>query len=204
MRTFPTAFQSQKELEFYPTKPDRISGDILEIGPGRGDFFLSLGQQCPQKRVVTVELARKRYYKLIPRVTKRGLTNVLLVNGDARIFIPDQIASDTFEKIYVLFPDPWPKRRHIPHRLMSVPFIEHLARILRPGGNLYAATDFWPYADWMSDNLRQVTMLQSMGAPYFIDISKIPYYSPTFYEQKWRGIGRAIYYMHYRKIPVSE
>jgi tRNA (guanine-N7-)-methyltransferase len=199
MRLFPTAFESQKELIFYPARPDRVIGDVLEIGPGRGDFLLSMAAQCPDKRFVAAEISKKRYYKLIPRIEKRGLTNIVLINGNAGMIIPELIDPDTFEKIYVLFPDPWPKRRLIPHRLMSVSFIAHLARILRPGGDLYAATDFWSYADWMTDNFRQVPNLRSQGAPYFTGISQIPYYHPTLYEQKWRGIGLAIYYMHYRK-----
>jgi len=203
MRQFPTAFESQKEVTFYPARPDRITGDILEIGPGRGDFLLSMAAQCPDKQFVAVELSKKRFFKIIPRIEKRGLTNILLINGNAGLIIPDLIDPETFEKIYVLFPDPWPKRRHIPHRLMSIPFMTHLARILGPGGDLYAATDFWSYADWMTDNFCRVPTLQSQGTPYFTGISQIPYYLPTFYEQKWRGIGLAIYYMHYRKMTTG-
>jgi tRNA (guanine-N7-)-methyltransferase len=203
MRQFPTAFESQKEMTFYPARPDRITGDILAIGPGRGDFLLSMAAQCPDKQCVAVELSKKRYYKLIPRIEKRGLTNILLINGNAGLIIPEMIDPDMFEKIFVLFPDPWPKRRHIPHRLMSISFMTHLARILQPGGDLYTATDFWSYADWMTDNFRQVPTLQSRGAPYFTGMAQIPYYLPTFYEQKWRGIGLAIYYMHYSKMTMG-
>ena len=204
MRTFPTAFESQKVLTFYPAKPEQIGGDILEIGPGRGDFLLSMAGQCPDKRFVAVELAKKRFYKLIPRIERRGLSNILLINGNAGLIIPELISAETFEKIYVLFPDPWPKRRHIPHRLMSISFIEHLTRILKPGGDIFAATDFWSYADWITDNFRQVSQLRCQGAPFFTDISHIPFYHPTYYEQKWRGIGLAIYYMHYRKIAAAD
>jgi len=144
MRTFPTAFESQKVLTFYPAKPEQIGGDILEIGPGRGDFLLSMAGQCPDKRFVAVELAKKRFYKLIPRIERRGLSNILLINGNAGLIIPELISAETFEKIYVLFPDPWPKRRHIPHRLMSISFIEHLTRILKPGGDIFAGRHFLP------------------------------------------------------------
>lgn len=199
MRSFPTEFESKKEVLFYPRQPELYTGDILEIGPGRGDFLLSTASQCPDKKIVAVELEKKRYFKLILRIEKRGLINILLIHGNARIVLPRYFQPDSFEKIYVLFPDPWPKRRHLPHRLMSVEFIELLADLLRPDGELYTATDFWPYAEMIVDNADQVSRLRNLGTPYFTTIAHLPYYSPSFYEQKWQNEGRAIYYMRFEK-----
>jgi tRNA (guanine-N7-)-methyltransferase len=200
MKQYPIEFESKKEIFFYPGKPDKFEGDILEIGPGRGDFILSAAEQNPDKKLVAIELSKKRHFKLIPRVEKRGLTNILLIGGNARVVLPRYFEPGSFEKIYVLFPDPWPKKRHYPHRLMSVEFITLLADCLRNGGELYFATDFRPYADWVVENMRQVSQLESLGSPDFTTIDQIAYYSPSFFEQKWRGEGRAIYYMRYRKV----
>ena len=200
MKIFPVEFESRKEILFFPGKPERFVGDILEVGPGRGDFLLSAAEQCPDKIVVGIELGRIRYYKLIPRIERRRLSNVLLLQGNARIALPRFFPGGTFEKIYVFFPDPWPKNRHVPLRLMSVEFITLLADMLRPNGELLTATDFWPYASWVVDNARAVASLRNMGSPFFVPSEEIPYYNPTFYEQKWRGQGRAIYYMRFRKV----
>jgi len=200
MKTYPLEFESKKEILFYPRKPEVFEGDILEVGPGRGDFLLSAAERLPDKKLVAIEIGKKRHFKMIPRIEKKGLTNILLIQGNARVVLPRFFKPETFEKIYVLFPDPWPKKRHIPHRLMSVEFITLLSNNLRPGGELYFATDFWPYANWVVDNVKQVPHLQSLGAPYFTTIDKIAYYSPSFFEQKWRDEGRAIYYTRYQKI----
>ena len=197
MRTFPLKYESKKEILFYPAKPERIEGHILEIGPGRGDFILSAAERYPDRQMTAIELGKKRHFKMIPRIEKRGLTNLLMIHGNARIVIPAHIAGQSFDKVYVLFPDPWPKKRHIPHRLMTVEFIDMLAGVLRPGGFLYFATDFWPYATWVVGNVRRVARLSSLGAPHFVHAEDMDDYSPSFFEQKWRNEGRAIYYMKY-------
>lgn len=199
MRSFPLEFELKKEVLFYPARPDTPSGDILEIGPGRGDFMLNAAEKCPDKKIVAIDLDKGRYYKLIPRIERKGLTNVLLMQGNARVVLPTIFRSETFEKAYVLFPDPWPKRRHIPHRLMSIEFMTILAGLLKVGGELYCATDFWPYASWVADNAGQIPILQSLGAPYFAAADEISLYNATYYEKKWRDDGRAIYYLRYRR-----
>ena len=200
MKTFPLEYESKKEILFYPDKPEKFDGDILEVGPGRGDFLMSAAEQNPDKRLVAIEIGKRRHYKMIPRIEKKGLTNILLIGGNARIVLPRYFKPGTFEKVYVLFPDPWPKKRHYPHRLMSVEFISLLTDCLKVGGDLFFATDFWPYADWVVDNVAEVPRLKSLGKPYFTTIDDMAYYRPTFFEQKWRKEGRAIYYMRYRKI----
>lgn len=200
MKKFPVEFESQKEVLFYPEKPAECGGDILEVGPGRGDFIMSAAEQCPDKKLVAIELDKRRHVKLIPRIERRGLTNIMLIQGNARVVLPRYFKPETFEKIYVLFPDPWPKKRHLPNRLMSVEFISLLADMLKPGHDLYTATDFWPYADMVIDNARQVKTLENIGRPYFVPMSEIAYYGPSLFEQKWRDEGRTIYYMHFKRV----
>ena len=198
MKSFPWEFESAKEVLFYPAKPDECTGDILEVGPGRGDLLLSLAASFPDKRFVAVELGRKRYYKLIPRIEKKGLENILLIRGDGRIVLPRYFAGKTFEKIYVLFPDPWPKKRHAPKRLLRAEFLSLLAGFLKPRGDLFIATDVTFYAVWVVENARQVGLLQNMGTP-FVEGCVLADYEPTFFEMKWRMEGRAIYYLWYRR-----
>lgn len=199
MKQYPIEFQSRREIVFYPAAPERLHGDILEIGPGRGDFLLSLAESLPDKQVVAIEMGKWRYSKLIPRIEKQGITNITLANGNAGIIVPRLIPDAVFEKVYILFPDPWPKRRHIPHRLLSVSFIAEIARIMKPDGNLYLATDFQPYAEWITKQVRQVPALSSLGTPHYTTVDAIDYYKTTVFEEKWRGMGRTIFYMRYRK-----
>ena len=198
MKSFPWEFESKKEILFYPEKPDAFDGDILEIGPGRGDLLLSLAALFSTKKFVAVEVGKKRYYKLIPRIEKKELVNILLIQGDARIILPRYFDEETFEKIYVLFPDPWPKKRHALKRLLTTEFIRLLAKLLKVEGDLIIATDVRQYAEWVVENAEQVVTLKSMGSP-FVDSSVLDNYETTFFETKWREEGRAIYYLWYRR-----
>lgn len=198
MKNFPWEYEAQKEVFFYPDGAGGEDGDILEIGPGRGDLFLDLASSMPAKNLVAIELGKKRFNKLISRIEKRGLTNVRVIRGDARIVLTNHFSKGAFEKIYVLFPDPWPKKRHALKRLLNTEFISLITRFLKINGDLYMATDVDWYAEWAAINAESVPNLENMGDP-FVSAENLFSYAPTFFEQKWRAEGRNIYYMHFRR-----
>ncbi len=199
IRQFPYEHESRKEIHFYPEKREKISTDILEIGPGRGDFLLATAENHPDKSLTAIELGKKRHFKMIPRIEKKGLTNITLIQGDARIILPQFIETESVTRAYVLFPDPWPKNRHIYLRLMSIDFIKLLIKVIKPGGHLFCATDYWPYAEWVISNVLKIDSLKIEGKPFFTSMDQVDFYQPSFFEKKWRGEGRAIYYMRFLK-----
>lgn len=202
MRQFPYEFEARKPILFFPEPLVQIEGDFLEVGPGRGDFLMALAEQYPDRRVVAIELAKRRYYKLIPRIEKRGITNITLIQAAAQVAIPRHCQPRTFERIYVLFPDPWPKDRHAPHRLLNTEFLIMLAGLLTDSGSFFFATDHQPYAEWVVENLRNVPMLLNTGGP-FAGRSDIDDYVPSFFEQKWREEGREIFYLRCRRVTAN-
>lgn len=199
-RTFPLEFESRKPVLHYPDEPKEVTGDILEIGPGRGDLLLWLAQQYPEKRLIGIEMMLRRYRKLIKRVERLGLTNVRLLRGNARVAVPRYFTAPTFERVYVLFPDPWPKARHAFHRLLSVEFLGQLSALLKPGGEIALATDHQPYAAWVIENVAAVPSLANVGDPYSHDLSLIPNPGGTFFQQLWQNRGRQIYQVQIRKL----
>ena len=182
----------------YPEPVSRIAGDFLEIGPGRGDLLLDLAARYPDKAIAAIELGGKRYFKLIRRLERMSITNVRLVWAPAQVAVPKHCVSQSFERIYVLFPDPWPKKRHIPHRLLSVTFLSMLTGLLGADGSFFFATDFRDYALWVVENLKEIPELQVQGTP-FTAREDIADYFPSFFEQKWREEGREIFYLHCRR-----
>ncbi|HWO56381.1 MAG TPA: tRNA (guanosine(46)-N7)-methyltransferase TrmB [bacterium] len=149
-RQFPTAHRERKPFEFYPALPATVTGDLLEIGPGRGDFLLAEAAAHPERRFVAIEIGRKRHLRLIRRIERRELCNVLLICGDARLVIPRHLPDRSFPAVVVLFPDPWPKRRHAFHRLLQPDFLRELARVLTPGGHMYLKSDVAEYVEWVA------------------------------------------------------
>ncbi|MBU8932766.1 MAG: tRNA (guanosine(46)-N7)-methyltransferase TrmB [candidate division Zixibacteria bacterium] len=199
MKTFPFQYEAGKPILIYPEGSETKGGDVLEIGPGRGDLLLDLAEAMPAARLVAIEIGKRRYYRLIPRIEKRGLSNIQLIGGDARIVLTNHFSQGAFDKIYVLFPDPWPKKRHAYRRLLNTEFIELLTRFLTVDGDLFMATDVDWYAEWAANNAESLPQLENMGNPY-VDASELFSYTPTYFEQKWRADGRSIYYMRFRRL----
>lgn len=199
-RAFPTRFESQKELLFHPVRPDQIACDILEIGPGRGDFLFAMAEAHPQQQLVAVEIGKKRYYKLVRRIDERGLQNVLLIQGDARFVIPECIPKASVTSAYILFPDPWPKRRHAFHRLLTAEFMINCAATLKPGGMLTLKTDVGAYADWATQNVDTIPFLEVVSSHAG---EKEDEAIETLYEQRRRAAGETIRTLRWRRVATE-
>jgi len=177
----------------YPALAGKLSGCILEIGPGRGDFLFHLAGENPGLKVVAVELKSKRYFKLIERIKKLGLENVQLIQADGRTAISKYFDDESVNEIHVNFPDPWPKNRHTKNRLINSEFVKNCERILVRNGVLSVITDAKFYAgdicDTVSAASRRLKALPQDDQDFF----------PTFFANKWRREGRPFFWMKWLK-----
>ncbi len=182
-----------KELEFAPSPPplEPTGPLVLEIGPGKGEFLLHLAEQEPKTTFVAVEIRRGRFTKIAKRAAARQLGNVFLVLGDARECLTRLFRPGLFDRIYVLFPDPWPKRRHSKHRLLKPELLAHLRDFLKPGGSIYNATD----AGFYSEEI--VSAFEEVGGFRREAIASL---YPTYFEKKWKALGREIDYWKFVKV----
>lgn len=178
---YPKETMHAEDFECYPNQDFRNAQSlILEIGPGRGDFLFELGEQNLQSSVVAIEYKKKRYSKLIERISKRGLKNVSLVWGNARLAVPELFQDEQLQEVYILHPDPWPKKRHAKHRLIQKEFLEILAQKIKRGGFLQIQTDDKPYAEWIREAI-------SSGLSRWIEHPSRPRHQriiKTLFEQK--------------------
>ena len=120
---------------------------VLEIGFGAAEHLIEQAARAPGVGFLGIEPFLNGVAKAIAGIEEGGLTNVRVKRGDARDDIetaPDAV----FDRIYLLFPDPWPKARHAKRRFIQPDTAAHLARLLKPGGRLRTATDVRAYADW--------------------------------------------------------
>jgi tRNA (guanine-N7-)-methyltransferase len=135
-----------ERYRFDPTDPHGI--DVLDIGVGHGESTLGSALQAPSLRHVAVELHVPGLGRLMDALERTGLSNVLVVMGDARDLLA-ALPRRSVGEIRVLFPDPWPKARHHVRRLIRPEMVMGFARVLRPRGVVHLATDHADYAQWM-------------------------------------------------------
>ncbi len=114
--------------------------DILDIGCGKGLFLLNMSEAFPDSNILGIEL-RKPAVEWINQVSRgENIANAAaiwysVVNG------LDFIESDSIEKVFYLFPDPWTKRKHLKRRAFNLDLLNDVYRVLKKNGQLYLATD---------------------------------------------------------------
>jgi len=137
---------------------DLFSGSIqriwLEIGAGNGDHAVWQAEANPDTGVIAVEPFVNGVANLAAQVRAKGLSNVRIVDGDVRPLI-DCLPPASLDRVFILFPDPWPKRRHWRRRIVNRAVLDEIARRMRVGAELRIATDHQDYLVWMLQHLRQ-------------------------------------------------
>ncbi|WP_332773898.1 tRNA (guanosine(46)-N7)-methyltransferase TrmB [Phenylobacterium sp.] len=119
----------------------------LEIGFGGGEHMAAQAGRAPEVLIIGCEPFLNGVASAVRHVSEQGLKNVRIQDGDARELI-GHLPDACLERVFVLFPDPWPKARHHKRRILQPEVLEDLARVLKPGGRLRFATDVAGYADW--------------------------------------------------------
>jgi tRNA (guanine-N7-)-methyltransferase len=117
----------------------------IDWGCGKGRFLMAHAAAHPDRDFLGVDLQLRRLGKLNQRARDRGLTNIRLVCADIQKTVEKLVPDSAVDTCYAFFPDPWPKRKHHPRRLVNAAFMDAIHRILKPGGHLHLATDHTDY-----------------------------------------------------------
>ena len=124
----------------------------LEAGFGAGEHLATQAERNPDVLLLGAEPFVNGLAACLAHIDDRALANVRLHHGDVRAvmgWLPDA----SIDRLFVLFPDPWPKARHAKRRLIEPGFIAEAARVMRRGARLRFATDWADYADWTLQRL---------------------------------------------------
>ncbi len=122
----------------------------LEIGFGGGEHMAAQATRRPDVLILGVEPFLNGVASAVRHIDAANLTNVRLHVGDARDLIA-WLPDTCLDRLFILFPDPWPKARHAKRRLVNREFLIEAARVMKPGARLRFATD---WADYASQVLR--------------------------------------------------
>jgi len=170
----------------------------LEIGFGNGENLVTLAAAHPERDYLGIEVHRPGVGRALLALAERGLTNVRVICHDAVEVLGSRIAPGSLDEVLILFPDPWPKKRHHKRRLIQPPFVALLARALAPGGTLHLATDWEPYAQEMLAVLGAAAGLENL-APGSGFGPRPPERLPTRFERRGVRLGHAVWDLTFRK-----
>jgi tRNA (guanine-N7-)-methyltransferase len=174
----------------------------LEIGFGGGEHLAHQALQNPTIGLIGAEPFLNGISKLLSKVDEHDIKNVRLYGEDVRPFL-DRLPEACFEKIFLLFPDPWPKARHWRRRFMNAWNLDLLGRLLVDGGELRVASDDPTYQTWTM-RVGPVHPLFQWTAQTAADWNtRWPDACPTRYEQKAIRCGRTPMYFSFRRVPRS-
>jgi tRNA (guanine-N7-)-methyltransferase len=125
----------------------------LEIGFGGGEHLLWQARHNPGALIIGCEPYEDGVIKVLSAIETEGLKNLRIHMGDVRDILR-ALPQGALDRAFILFPDPWPKRKHRKRRLVNSSLLELLARALKPGAELRIATDIGDYARTMLEAFR--------------------------------------------------
>ena len=133
---------------------------ICDIGLGRGDSLIAQAQQYSSYNYLGVEVYTPGIINVLSHIESQQYNNVKLWHGDAVGMLYNNIAADSFNRVQLLYPDPWPKSRHHKRRIVSHDFINNVVRVTKNHGYFYFVTDWQPYAEYVVELLRDHAVLK--------------------------------------------
>ncbi len=154
----------------------------LEIGCGHGHYLTAYAAAHPDSFCIGIDLLKDRIARAGRKRDRAKLTNLLFLEAEAREFLDALPSSVDLADVFILFSDPWPKRRHHKNRILQTDFLSALAAKARPDARLCFRTDYAPYfssaqgtvaghSDWKLDAsdpwpFELETVFQSRAASY--------------------------------------
>ncbi|GGK32083.1 tRNA (guanosine(46)-N7)-methyltransferase TrmB [Salinarimonas ramus] len=181
---------------FFPHRSERL---VLEIGFGGGEHLAHMARSEPGTGFVGVEPFVNGMAKMLAAIDEEDLANVRLFDQDAALLLP-ALPDASLDAVYLLYPDPWPKRRTRKRRFVSPETLREIARVLKPGGVFRFASDIDDYVGW--------TLVRAAAEPRLAWLAqraedwRTPYpgWPGTRYEAKAVREGRVPSYLTFERV----
>lgn len=176
----------------------------LEVGFGSGEHAQAQAQANPDAGLIASEVFENGMCSLLSRLAPEGAedsaalpSNLRLWPDDARVLLRS-LPPASLSRLFLLFPDPWPKARHAKRRFVHPELVQDTARAVRPGGVWRIATDDPTYQDWVTHVLADQAWFSSPVPAQ----ERPPGWPPTRYEAKALTAGRQPRYWELTRLPV--
>ena len=180
-----------------PTTPETLFGRrgpfVMEVGFGDGWFLAHLARENPAWNLLGAEVSTGSMTRAFKRMRREQIANIRLYSGHARFVVRNVIPPRALYRVYVNFPDPWPKKRHHERRLLRAPFFRLLSTRLDDGGALWFTTDHAEYFGFALDEARATGLFAVEQRP------PPPATLQTKYARKWRAQNLTIQHAVFTK-----
>jgi len=179
----------------FPQAPEVVN---LEIGFGGGEHLIAEAERHRHAGFIGVEPFLNGMAKALVEIADRKLGNVRVHFGDA-VFLLEWLPPRSIARLDLLYPDPWPKRRHWKRRLVHAETVAAIARILRPGGEFRFVSDWPDYVAWTLGHLMRSAEFEWTAERADDWRRPWPDFTSTRYETKAKEQGRVPSYLTFRR-----
>jgi len=163
----------------------------IDLGCGDGAFLLAMARRNPEHNFLGIERLLGRVSKVCRKIAREGLKNARVLRLDVAQAVANLLPADSIAAFHLLFPDPWPKRRHCHRRAFTTEFLSSIYRALSSGGLFYIATDH-------ADYFHQIERVIAAADAFFVSAEQHDFPLTTF-EQKFLRRGISIQRLLLRK-----
>ena len=175
--------------------PDRADAPMeADLGCGDGTFLAGLAEHHPDRNFLGVERLLGRVRGSCRKARAIGCTNVRVLRLETEYTVGWLLPEGAFRRIHLLFPDPWPKKKHAGKRLFRPDFLARIRLLLVPGGEFLFKTDHAEYA------AEAINIAGGLAGFERIDWSDGLFpYPVTDFENQWLGQGKTIHQLRMRR-----
>jgi tRNA (guanine-N7-)-methyltransferase len=170
----------------------------LEIGFGGGEHLAVQAECHPEVSLIGCEVFEPGIARLLGHIERRHIANIRIFVGDARLMLT-ALPPSSIDRVFILFPDPWPKLRHEKRRLVSRETLDALAAIMKDGAELRLATDDDNYLCWMLERVTNHPSFEWLARTSRDWRARPTDSQPTRYEEKAHAAGRAPTFLRLRR-----
>jgi tRNA (guanine-N7-)-methyltransferase len=170
--------------EIFPDHGERLE---IDLGAGDGGFLLQMGEHFPQTRFLGIERLMNRVRKIANGAKRRGLANVKILRLELDYAVRYALPQGAVDRVHLLCPDPWPKKKHSKNRLVQPDFVAGVHRLLKDDGEWLFKTDHAEYYEEAMGTILGTGLFQTIDWP-----EEAFFYPQTDFEQLWLSQGCTI------------
>lgn len=184
----------------FPTRPKEI---WLEIGFGGGEHLIWQAEHNPSVGFIGAEPFEDGVVKVLSAIEEKSLRNVRVLPGDVRPFLRT-VAPGCIDRVFILFPDPWPKARHTKRRIISKHLLDLLAHACSDRANIRIGTDIASYASVILQTVHHHPEFTWQVREPSDWRTRPPDWPGTRYEAKAIRAGRKPYFFHFQHLKLGK